>query len=117
MCTLTIMEFSAIRKKDYDKLEENFESGLNPISLDMLRKINLTPAEFKRLYYGDEKISSDNADKFVEWWTDLTFMDGIHQTLADQVRNSSAATYFYRFCYDKFFSVTKLMANTSMPGL
>ncbi|XP_058807485.1 esterase B1-like [Phymastichus coffea] len=111
-----IFNLRYIRQRDYDKLEENFESGFNSISIDLLKENNLTPTDFKRLYYGDEKISSDNADKFVEWWSDLNFVDGVHRTLKVQATSSSAPTYFYRFCYDDAPSITKILANSSMPG-
>jgi carboxylesterase type B len=99
-----------------DAFEHNFEKYLNPVNLHFIQRINVTPIDLKHYYYGNEKMCLKNIDKFIDYCTDMHFLEGIHRIISLQVKNNLTPTYFYRFTYDKEVSIMKSFINSTLPG-
>ena len=97
-------------------VDQNFELVLGLESQKILKRHNLTPQQFRRLYYKSERISANNIDKYVDIASDLHFVEGIHRFVKIQTKQSSAPTYLYQLTYDPGYSAIKAQVSTPISG-
>lgn len=76
----------------------------------------MTSKQLKSLYFNNEKITESNNGKLADLFGDINFIEGIHRVVKYQVKNNSAPTYFYRFTYDKDFSLMKTWGDCTLSG-
>ncbi|KAJ8687537.1 hypothetical protein QAD02_023331 [Eretmocerus hayati] len=101
---------------DFEKFDKNFEEHLNPVTRKMIERNKITPNEFRAIYFKSDSITEQDSEEYVDFSSDVHFIEGIHRTVKYQVKHNSAPTYFYRFSYDKGFSLTKASVSSTLHG-
>ena len=108
-----LLFIETLKNPEFGKLE-NFANYLHPRTIEILEENNLTPHDFKRLYFEKEDTVDENIDSFIDMWGDVNFIYGIHKVIKNQVEKSSASTYFYQFTYVKGTSFLEAVMNQKL---
>ena len=106
-----------LKKENYEKFNDNFETHLNPDTLDTLKaRYDVTADELKRAYIGNDQISYNNHESFIDLYGDIYFVEPLHRTIETQARKGQSATYAYLFSYDKGLSFSRLISGSTLSG-
>lgn len=104
------------KMEDLVKIDENFEQYLHPRWAESMRKnYGFGPRDIKRIYFGNEKLSTNTLQQWADFNSDVFFVEGIHDLIDYQIRKNSDSTFFYVLTYDGGLSLKKLM-NIKMKG-
>lgn len=101
---------------DYDTRDRDFESFLHPNVMETLKAYNLTPANLRKMYFKNKKITENDSEKFINMVGDTFFVHGVQKTVKIQVEHNSAPTYMYQFTYDKGHSFSNAMFKSGVSG-
>ncbi|XP_063989887.1 esterase B1-like isoform X2 [Diachasmimorpha longicaudata] len=108
---------SRIGPERFTEIDENYQTLLvHPIAAKLYQERNFSLADIRRIYFGNEKISMETVQKFVELQGDAQFLCGIHDVLDIQVKTSKSPTYLYKLDCDMGMSQIKLFMNITLPG-
>lgn len=101
-----------------DIIDANPETLLiHPNIESYLNKKNITGVDIKKIFFGEEKISSININKLVDMMGVLHVIIGIHAALELQSNNSpNTPTYLYKFDYNLKNSLKKKLMKTNLQG-
>lgn len=101
----------------YAKIDEDPENLLvHPSVVQFLKEYNVTIGDFKRFYFGDEKISAKCIDKFVDMNSAAYFTIGIHNIIKIQSKIPNIPMYCYKFEYELETSISKKLLGVNMKG-
>lgn len=105
--------------KDYAKIEAHQDTKLiQENQRQYLREHNVSVSDFKRFFMGDNEISRENAQKFVDLVTAEFFTINMYDTLEIQSTITSVPTYFYKFDhYSKETAVAQKLFATDLEGM
>ena len=93
-----------------DLIDQSYELMLPNQSIIVLNRHNVTPEQYKRAAFKNNKISIKNMGTLLDLFGELLFTEGIHKVAKIQVEKSSAQTYVYQFSYDPGYSLIKSKA-------
>lgn len=97
-------------------LNTNFDLVM-PIEMQRtLQKEGISPTDVKHLYFGDDLICKKTLQKYVDYISDMMFLQGIHEVVNSQIESGSESTYFYKFSYDGGESLMRIFFNISLPS-
>ncbi|KAK0072920.1 hypothetical protein PV325_010529, partial [Microctonus aethiopoides] len=110
-----LMLVGAMNDEKYAKIDEDPENLLvHPSVVRFLKEYNVTIGDFKRFYFGDEKISAKCIDKFVDMNSAAYFTIGIHDIIKIQSKTPNIPMYFYKFEYELETSISKKLLGVNM---
>ncbi|XP_043268660.1 juvenile hormone esterase-like isoform X2 [Venturia canescens] len=87
-----------------------------PRATKLLEYQGLEVSDLKDIYFGNRPVSSESLCNYVEMQSDVQFLSGIHEVAAIQTIKNKCPTYFYKFSYDKGFSLVKANAGLDISG-
>ncbi|XP_014230192.1 esterase FE4 [Trichogramma pretiosum] len=111
---------SFYRLGNYEDFDKDIESQIHPyvvmVPKHMYGLADMSGEKLKSFYFGDDKITADNQDKLIDLLGDAYITEGVHRVVNWQVTNGKHPTYFYRYDYDKGFSLSKMELKSSAKG-
>ncbi|KAK0156922.1 hypothetical protein PV327_011525, partial [Microctonus hyperodae] len=112
-----LMIVGGMNDEKYAEINDDSENLLvHPRVLKFLKEHNVTIEDFKRFYFGNEKISSKCVDKFVDMNSAAYFTIGIHNIIEIQSKIPNIPMYFYKFEYELETSISKKLLGVDMKG-
>lgn len=97
-------------------LNQSLETYASPTTMNFYNNYNMTIRELKKMYFEGNEITELNLLKFLEFWSDYAFNEGIHRLLSIQHRQGAAATYFYKLSFHKNISLIRRSINKPITG-
>ncbi|XP_076244171.1 juvenile hormone esterase [Calliopsis andreniformis] len=111
---------SAFREKDSNKVFEKFNTDLDLLIhqelQDKLKKEGISGHDVKRIYFGDRPINYNMKQEYVDYLSDMMFIQGIFDVVQIQTELNSSNTYLYKFSFEDDTSLMKLKLGLDFPG-
>ncbi|XP_015113240.1 esterase B1 [Diachasma alloeum] len=108
---------SGINPERFAEIDEKYQTCmLHPTAVKHFQQRNFSVADVRKIYFGNQKISTETVKNFVDLQGDAHFLCGIHDVLDIQVKTSKNPTYLYKFDCDMGTSHIKLFMNINFPG-
>lgn len=114
-----IILFVELKDEDYTDVEANQNTLLiQPNEKQFLQERNVSVGDVKKFFVGDNEISRENAQQFVELVSAERFTINIHDVVEIQFSIPDIPTYFYKFNhYSKETAVVQKLVNTDLEGI
>ncbi|OAD58669.1 Esterase E4 [Eufriesea mexicana] len=96
-------------------LNTNFDLVLPVEMIRSLQKDGISPSDVKRLYFGDKLICKKTLQEYVDYISDMMFLQGIYEVVKVQMENNCQSTYLYKFTYDATESLMRIFFNIALP--
>lgn len=101
-------------KNAFPIAKSEFENFVHPNFAKTLKEYNLVPEDVRRMYFGNDNVTEENYDKFVDFIGDMLFVEGIHRAATIRLEKN-LPTYLYQFAYDKDSFLKPFLAS-NMSG-
>lgn len=113
---MAITLVSELNESKWEAMNADFGSIVQPSTIKWIK--NLTPADVKRAYFGDEPLDSEKSlTKFAELCGDLYFVNGIYKFAQIQAKESEQPTYLYKYSFVDENNPMQLFLNPHrIPG-
>ncbi|XP_048507575.1 esterase FE4-like isoform X2 [Athalia rosae] len=80
-------------------------------------KKDIVSDEVRKFYFGDEPITEDSIDNWIQTTGDICFTFGLHKVVETQQKTKKAPCYIYKLSYDTTQSLGKCLSNSSYEGV
>nr|AAC36245.1 carboxylesterase [Anisopteromalus calandrae] len=108
--------YKIFENDDFESKNLRFEEFIHPNFAETLKRKKISLEDLKRMYFKNKKISKETTGKFIDLFSDMYFIQGIHQVARVQAERNSAPTYMYQFTYDQGPNFSKGMFSIDEPG-
>ncbi|XP_015605144.1 esterase FE4 isoform X2 [Cephus cinctus] len=76
-----IFSLAGFTEATFKKIDADFEKCLHPSVLTDRKAGRMTSEEIRNYYYGGERVSRKNAEKYAAMWEDVNFINGIQDVV------------------------------------